>query len=95
MVLTQDEIGTTPVATIYDAVNRFRPRFLQPHATGSTRQAYAIVYVDGVRRGNFDVLRSLPAGSLIEVRYLNPTDATTRYGLDVPGGVLDVITVRR
>jgi hypothetical protein len=94
-VLTREEIGEAPVANVYEAVSRFRPRFLQAHATGSAHQAYPIVFVDGIRRGTFDVLRSIPVASLEEVRYLTPADATTRYGLDIEGGVLDVKLVHR
>ena len=95
LVLTREEIGSTPVATAYDAVSRFRPRFLQPHATGTSHQATPVVFVDGVRRGDIEVLRTIPVASLVEVRYLAPGDATTRFGLNIEGGVLDVTTVRR
>jgi hypothetical protein len=89
--LTRDEIAGAPVTTAYEAIDRLRPRFLRPHATGSRpATAYAVVFIDGVRRGALDILRTVAASSIMEVRYLTASDATTRYGLDVEGGVIDV-----
>lgn len=94
-VLTRDEIVGVPLATAYDAVDRLRPRFLRPRATGGRpATAYPVVYIDGVRRGTLEVLRSVAANTVLEIRYLAAADATTRYGLDVQGGVLDVKLVR-
>lgn len=92
-VLTQEEIAAAPVNNAYEALSRLRPRFLQPHATGGRPQtAYAVVYIDGVRRngGLDEILRSIAASSIMEIRYLTAVDATSRYGLDVQGGVIDV-----
>lgn len=94
-VLTRDEIAAAPVSTAYEALNRLRPRFLRPHATGGRPQtAFAVVYIDGVRRGALDVLHSVAANAIMEIRYITAADATTRYGLDLEGGVIDV-TLRR
>jgi hypothetical protein len=90
-MLTRDEIANAPVTTAYEAIDRLRPRFLRPHATGGRpATAYAVVFIDGVRRGALDILRSVAASSVMQVRYLTSADATTRYGLDVEGGVIDV-----
>ena len=90
-VLTREEIAAAPVTTAYDALDRLRPSFLRPHATGGRpATAYAVVFIDGVRRGALDVLRSVAANSILEIRYLTAADATTRYGLDIQGGVIDV-----
>ncbi len=90
-VLTRDEIVAAPVSNAYEAIDRLRPSFLRPHATGGRpATAYAIVFIDGVRRGALDVLRSVAANTIKEIRYLTAADATTRYGLDIEGGVIDV-----
>jgi hypothetical protein len=90
-VLSREEIAAAPVTTAYDALDRLRPNFLRPHATGGRpATAYAVVFIDGVRRGSLEVLRSVAANSIVEIRYLTAADATTRYGLDVEGGVIDV-----
>jgi hypothetical protein len=90
-ILTREEIAAAPVGNAYEALDRLRPNFLRPHATGGRpATAYAIVFIDGVRRGALDVLRSVAANSIVEIRYLSAADATTRYGLDIQGGVIDV-----
>jgi len=90
-VLTREEIAAAPVGNAYEALDRLRPNFLRPHATGGRpATAYPVVFIDGVRRGALDVLRSVAANSIVEIRYLTAADATTRYGLDVQGGVIDV-----
>ena len=90
-VLTREEIAAAPVGNAYEALDRLRPSFLRPHPTGGRpATAYATVFIDGVRRGTPDVLRSVAANSIAEIRYLTAADATTRYGLDVQGGVIDV-----
>lgn len=90
-VLTREEMAGISLPTAYDAVERLRPRFLRPRATGGgPATAYPVVYIDGVRRGTLEVLRSVATSSVLEIRYLSAADATTRYGLDVQGGVLDV-----
>jgi hypothetical protein len=90
-VLSRDEIATAPVTNAYEAVDRLRPRFLRPHATGGRpATALATVFIDGVRRGEPEILRSVAVNSVMEIRYLTAADATTRYGLDIPGGVIDV-----
>jgi hypothetical protein len=40
-------------------------------------------------------LKTIPASQVQEIRYLSARDATTRYGLDVPAGVLEVTLIGR
>jgi hypothetical protein len=98
-VITRQELTGAQRATVYEAVERLRPSFLRPRTiagtAGSAPQSYAVVYVDGIRKGGPDFLRTIPIGEVAEVRYLSATDATTRYGLNVPAGVIDVKLVGR
>lgn len=58
-------------------------------AASRTTQAVSIkVYVNNVRRGSTEVLRSLPAVSVTEIRYLNSSDATSRFGMDHEAGAI-------
>jgi hypothetical protein len=58
-----------------------------------TTQAVSIkVYVNNVRRGSTEVLRQLPAVGITEIRYLNSSDATSRFGMDHEAGAI-LITV--
>jgi hypothetical protein len=103
-VITRQELVAVQVATAYEAVQRLRPSFLRPRTiagatpTGpgtSTPQGYAVVYVDGIRKGALDHLRTIPTSEVAEVRLLSAMDATTRYGMDVAGGVIDVKLIGR
>jgi hypothetical protein len=89
-LLTQKEISTVSVSNAYDAVQRLRPTFLRPRSTATRTMEYAIVFLDGIRSGGPETLKTIPAGQIKEIRYLNARDATTRYGLNVSAGVLEV-----
>ena len=58
--------------------------------TGSqTKQAVTIkVYVNNVQRGSAEVLRLLPPTGINEIRYLNPSDATSRFGINHEAGAI-------
>jgi hypothetical protein len=52
------------------------------------------VYLDRVHLGSVDVLHSMAAGALEEVRYLGGAEAMHRLGVYHPGGVLLITTTR-
>lgn len=96
-VLTRQEISSSPYqsSTAYDAVQRLRPGFLRLRTTSSGPGFLPEVFVDGMRKGSPELLRAIPASEVAEIRYLTVQDATTRYGLNVPAGVLDVKLIGR
>lgn len=93
--LMQQEIAAIPVQNAYEAVQRLRPGFLRARSTASRTTAYPVVYVDGLRRGSPEVLRFIPAAEVAQVRYLSAVDATTRYGMNVEAGVIEVTSISR
>jgi hypothetical protein len=50
------------------------------------------VYVDGMRRGDVQELRSIPLEQVAEIRYLPAEEAVVRYGSDLPFGAIEVTT---
>ncbi len=46
------------------------------------------VYVNDARAGRLDVLRSIALADVVEVRYLSPIDATTRFGTGHSSGAI-------
>jgi len=50
------------------------------------------VYVDNVRAGGTDFLTARPLDGIVEIRYHNGRDATTKWGTGVGGGVIELIT---
>ena len=94
-VLTKQEISTVAVQNLYEAVQRLRPGFLRARTTSAGPGMLPDVFFDGIRKGSPEYLRSIPASEVAEIRYLTVQDATTRYGLNVSAGVLDVKLIGR
>jgi hypothetical protein len=94
-VITAEEIAPLNVSTAWDIVQRLRPDYLRSRgSTSITRPSaqYAVVYVNGVRAGGLEQLRSIRAGDVETIRYISASDATTRWGTDHSGGVIEVTT---
>jgi len=79
---------------VFMIVQRYRPRWLQVRgATTAQGPAQIAVIIDGTRQqGSVELLRSIRGSEVDEIRYLNARDATTRYGTDMTGGAIEVIT---
>ena len=91
------EIQSARVDNAYEAVVRFRPEFLRPRgapAATDPNGAAPMVYVNGVREGGPEMLRTIPVAAIVEVRYLSATAASDRFGPLHPGGVIAVRTRR-
>ena len=97
-----DEAGSAMV-TAQDAVRLLRPQWLRPPVGdvassnvfgGSGGGATEIVlYVDGVRQPDLEVLRMIPAAKLVELRYLDQNRGVQMYGPGHEFGVIEVSTV--
>jgi hypothetical protein len=74
----------------FQAIQRLRPNWLRTRS-GTPPQ----IMVDGTRQaGGLDVLRSYRAVDIEEMRYVNSSDATTRFGTGFDGGAI-LLTTRR
>jgi hypothetical protein len=85
----------TQAGDLYDAIQQLRPQWLR--ARGAQRisgTVEVIVFVDNVRRGGVANLRSIRVEGIERVDFLTATEATTRWGTDVAGGVISVTRVR-
>src|SRR5687767_2336792 len=96
-VLLVDEIEASraPGWTAHDLITTLRPQFLRSRGVSSLRATApttATVYVDGMRFGEIESLRSLPALQILRVEYINASDATTRFGTDHVGGAILIST---
>lgn len=92
--LTAEEIAEANVGTAYEAVRQLRPEFLRTRGTMSMRDAtneYAVVYINGIRMGGPEQLNNVRAGDVSVIRYINASDATTRWGTGHAGGVIEVV----
>ncbi len=86
-VITLEELaGVSPDYSAYDVVRRLRANWLSGRGGTSPR-----VLVNGMALGNVGVLRNYRAEDLSEIRYIFPSDATTRYGTGYQGGAIEVV----
>lgn len=87
-LITQEELQTVSNLSVYDAVRRLRPAWLRVRSAA----AQPVVFVDGARVGDVNVLNSYRAAEFVEIRHRNGRDATTLYGTGVGGGTIELST---
>lgn len=79
----------------YEIINQLRPNFLKAHnavTLESRDPIYADVYVNEQYHGDIESLRSFPVDAITSIVYLNPYDAATRFGKEMPGGAIMIRT---
>ncbi len=98
-VITDAEIAerAAEASNALQIVQKLRPQMLTTRgrfspADSSDAGARPKAVVDGVAYGPVENLANLNAVSVKEIRYLNATDATTRFGTGYVGGVILVTT---
>jgi hypothetical protein len=93
-LIVRSQIEQMSVQDAYEIVQRLRPEYLREQrgaaSINRTSPLLAVVYIDGVKRGGPDTLRGLRPVEVEEIRFMSGTDATTRYGTDHGGGVIEV-----
>jgi hypothetical protein len=92
-VITGEELASRSTLTARQAIEQLRPQFLRVRGTttlGNASSADVIwVYFDGTRMGTVEVLNNIGVHEISEIRYLNPSEATNRYGTGhVQGAIL-------
>ena len=103
-VITTDQIARSKATNAYDVIATISPRMFTAHGAATTRgdqpstpgrQALpVVVYIDNVKVGPIDELKTLGKVDLREIRYLSPRVATDRWGQNHAGGVIYVTTVQ-
>jgi hypothetical protein len=97
-VLTAAEIVASHVSDAYQAVTQLRPDFLRRSYASpvpTVTQSYTVdVYLDNLRIGDADALRSIPLGDVRTIRYLPPMEADLRFGGQHPAGAILVSTMQ-
>ena len=83
----------------YDLVEGLRPSMLASRGTSAGSQSRSQlweassrikVYLDGFRYGGVESLATIPASTVVEVRWLSALDATTRFGTGNAAGAIAV-----
>lgn len=94
--LMADEIVAANVLTVYDAVDRLRPRWLEVRATrsafGGAMDAGVVVFMDRTRLGGPDELRRLAPRDVAWIEYLTGSEAAARlpgiHSANVEGAIV-------
>jgi len=95
---------------LYQAVRSLRPHFLnKPRGqrtmdvqrggptgmqVGGSAPLQPVVYLNGTKLGELEMLKSVLAADTYEVRYLDPAKAENEYGADASGGAVLVTLVK-
>lgn len=101
-IITANEIEGVNVYNAWDLVQQLRPNWLRPRGiqtfatdvSNTNTSGYARIMVDDLPPRDLESLRDIRVVSILEVRYINPRDATLRYGTGYSGGLIKVITKR-
>lgn len=97
-VITADEIAESQAQTALDLIQQLRPRWTVRSRGERTfvesAYDYPRVVVDNLPPREFDSLREIPREILVEIRLLNPRDATLLYGTGHTQGIIRVTTRR-
>ena len=81
----------------YDVVEKLRAGWLRsrgPNSVSDPSPAYPTIYVDGTRRGEMDMLRTISVMDIQEIDFLSTQEANLRYGQGHFGGIIHVTTKR-
>lgn len=90
--LTAADLQRSQATNLYDIIRALRPQWLdvRPQASGDPIQ----VYMDDNRMGGIEVLRTLTPTGIRVIRWLDPSMAQGRYGLNNRGGAIAISTER-
>ncbi len=91
--LTREQIEDPRFSSAYDVVRALRSNWLNARGATSIRTRVEVqVYLDGVHLGGVDMLKTVSTPSIQYMRYINGTDATTRWGTGHGRGVIFIGT---
>jgi len=102
-VITLEEIQGCSGTTALEVIQLLRPELLDKaqrriNIMGSMRDGGVspdvMVYVNGIRYGGKESLETIAAEQIGEIMYLNPSEATGRFGSNHAGGAF-LITIKK
>ena len=98
----EDMQQATGVNNLYEVVQRLRPEWLKARGgyanqanRGQVIEPATVVYVDGQRSGELDMLKSMPVRGLAGLRFYSASEAQVKFGTGNMAPVIQVITSSR
>jgi hypothetical protein len=92
-VITEAELANLGDRSVYDALVQLKPAFLRTRDTQTSSHQDLTpvhVFVDGGRTEGVEVLRTIRASAVKELRFYEPDQANTKFGTGNNGGVIAV-----
>ncbi len=91
-VLKTEEIRKQVASDAYNLIRNLRPLWLRNRGQRSihfnNEASYPTVYVNDSKHGDIDSLYLISTQQVKEVRFLNASEATIRFGLNHAGGAI-------
>jgi hypothetical protein len=93
-VITRAEMDQGRYASLYDVVQALRGRWLQTRGPNTLlgRPVEVQVFVDDMRMGSVDALRSLNTDNVVSISFVDPVAAGRRWGGKYAQGTIIVST---
>ncbi len=92
--LSREQLQETNSEELYAAIAKLRPDWLSsrgPTSVTDPTPSSASVFMDGSLLGSADYLRQMRVIDVTEVRYWNAGQASARFGMGHPRGVIEII----
>lgn len=92
--ITREQMIDVGASTVYDAVQKLQPSWLTsrgPRSLTDNTPSVASVYVGGSNVGDIEYLRNLRPDAVAYVRYWDVREASARFGMGHPRGVIEVV----
>ena len=95
-LLTRDAILATQYTNMYDVILALRGNWLRTRAaeTVQGRNSTVQVYLDNQHLTGADELRSIAPTNIETVRYYDPIQASSRWGMDHGAGAIYILTAK-
>ena len=93
-VLSGAQLTATNSSSLYDALAKLRPEWLSsrgPSSASDPTPTAASVFMGGTLLGKTDELRLIRVIDVTEVRYWNAGQASARFGMGHPRGVIEIV----
>ena len=99
-VISLEEIVESSASNAYEVIQRLRPNFLRtrgavhgtPGATNAIEMLDLVVYLNETRLGGSDPLRQISTTDIREIRYVNSSEATTKWGTGHSAGAIQIVS---
>jgi hypothetical protein len=96
--ITTEQLERVTADNAYDAVRILQPQWLEgrgPSSVTNANPTMATVYINGSRAGDIEFLRTVQLTTLAEIRYWTAAEASSRFGMGLPRGVIELISKGR